>query len=528
MPGTAGARVRKSSTPRPQKKAAQQDEKERFERALINGIPDPAWLKDTEGVFLAVNQAWTVSTGKKAADTIGKSDVEIFGPETAARFHRQDRHVLRTLQPVRVEELLVTHEGNRWFDTVITPLLDDSGKAIGTIGIAREITERKLLEEQFLRTQRMDSIGSLAGGIAHDLNNILGPILMSSSMLQEEVPPATRRELVNIIQEAAQRGADIVNQVLTFARGAKGQRKILEPRVLVRQVERILRDILPKSITFCTSLPDGLWNVVGDTTQLHQVFVNLCVNARDAMPAGGTLEISASNWELDQRACAKFHDAKPGRYVRIVVSDTGAGVPESIRDKIFDPFFTTKELGKGTGLGLSTVLGIVKHHDGFVGLDSTEGLGSQFSVYLPATAKTLTQDRLKPPSNLPSGHGELILVVDDEVAICKMAGTILQKQGYHVITALGAREALQLYRENRRRIDAVVTDLAMPTMDGIELIKELKSIDPALPIIASTGQSVEQRYKELIPLNVRWKLSKPYTAQELLAAVHEAVEKQTS
>lgn len=480
-------------------------------------------MKNKDGVFLAVNHAWEHFTGIQGPAVIGKTSIEIFGEEIAGRLLRQDQEVMHSMRPLRVEESFVTERGTVWFDTLITPLLNSKGQVTGTVGIAREITERKMMEEQFLRTQRIESIGSLASGIAHDLNNILGPILMSASMLQESLPGQTSQELINIIHEAAQRGADIVSQVLTFARGAKGHRKQLDPRLLIRQVERILRETLPKSITFKTSVAEGLWNIIGDTTQLYQVFINLCVNARDAMPNGGTLIVSVDNCEMDKCAVAQIPEARPGRYVRIVTTDTGSGIPDIIREKIFDPFFTTKDLGKGTGLGLSTVLGIVKSHGGFVTLASEVGCGSQFSVYFPAAEKKQAAEKQASPSALPGGQGELILIVDDELPICKMAGTILKKKGYRVLTASGGKEALQLYRTHSRDINVVLTDLAMPSMDGLELIQSLKEITPGVTVIASTGQSSEQRYKDLVPTKADWMLPKPYTAQQLLDVIHQAV-----
>ncbi|MEI8233214.1 MAG: PAS domain-containing protein [Verrucomicrobiota bacterium] len=495
-------------------------ESERTQRAILDGIPDPAWMKNKEGVFLAVNRAWSLFIGKDEASVIGRPDSAIFNRAIAARVRQQDLAVMESRQPLRIEESFPGPHGQTYFDTALTPLCDEQGEPVGVIGIARDITERKRMEEQFLRNQRMESIGSLASGIAHDLNNILGPIMMSASMLQEEMSMETAEELITIIQEAAQRGADIVSQVLTFARGAKGERKPMEPRFLIRQVERILKEILPKSITLTSSFPEGLWNVTGDLTQLHQVFVNLCVNARDAMPCGGTLRLSAKNCDIGAATAAEIPDAKPGRYVRMMVADSGVGIPEATIGKIFDPFFTTKELGKGTGLGLSTVLGIVRSHGGFVTIESKVGKGSKFSVFFPATEELLLQPKPKEKPALPAGAGECILIVDDEIPICKMAGTILHKMGYHVLTAPGAEEALEIYRQRNGAVQAVLTDLAMPRMDGQALIQALKEMNPAAVIIASTGQA---GLKEPARHGAEFFLPKPYNAEQLLATVHQAV-----
>lgn len=492
---------------------------------ILDGIPDPAWMKTRDGVFLAVNRAWSLFTGKEPEQAVGNKDSDIFDQTIASRMRQQDRAVILSKQPIRIEEILPGTEGQNYFDTVLTPLFDGNKEVTGIIGIARDVTERKTMEEQFLRNQRMESIGSLASGIAHDLNNILGPIMMSASMLREERSLQTFDELVTIIQEAAQRGADIVSQVLAFARGTKGERKPMQPRFLIRQVERILKEILPKSIAFTASLSDGLWNITGDLTQLHQVFVNLCVNARDAMPDGGTLRLSAKNCELSATVASRIPNARPGCYVRMTVADSGTGIPPDIVGKIFEPFFTTKEPGKGTGLGLSTVLGIVHSHNGFIALDTKTGRGSKFDIYLPATMEPLAADAAnkamaEQPAPLPVGNGETILVVDDEVSICKMAGTILDKKGYRVLTASGGKEALELIRRHGGTIRAVLTDLAMPGMDGWSLIRTLKKTASGAALIASTGQSVS---KDQRPHGAHYFLGKPYTATQLLQTVHQAI-----
>jgi len=496
---------------------------EHISAIILDGLPDATWMKDKNGIYLAVNQAWRIYTGMEKEDIAGKSAAEIYGTELADKLHREDLAVMVSGQPLRFEESFTKEQGTIWFDTMITPLFNEQNEAIGTIGIARDITERKQIEEKFLRNQRMESLGSLAGGIAHDLNNILGPIMMSSSLLREDLPKQTLRELTAIIQEATQRATDIVSQLLTFARGAKGERKILKADVLLDQVEKMLKEILPKSITFTPSLPEDIWNISGDMTQLHQVLINLCLNARDAMPKGGNLSLKAENYKVAKSFPAFPSEAKPGRYVKITVADTGGGIPPEVMGKIFDPFFTTKVSGKGTGLGLPTVLGIVKNHGGFVTIESKVHKGSQFNVYFPATAESLSATKPQEQVPLPEGHGELVLIVDDEQSICKMAETILSQKGYKTLAAHGGKEALELYKKNSSNIKAVLTDVVMPVMDGVAFTRALKTISPSLPVIASTGQATELCYKELRNLKVRLFLSKPYNARQLLSIVKQAV-----
>ena len=494
-------------------------------RVLVETLPDVIYEFDAAtGNVTFLNLEFERVTGWTRMEWIGKPFTGLLHPDDLPLAQGAFMKNCRGKTPGRNEFRILCKAGHYATGEFTSIPQIHKGKVVGELGIARDITERKQLEEHLLRTQRLESIGSLAGGIAHDLNNILGPIIMSASMLGQDLPQETARELVVIIQEAAQRGADIVSQVLTFARGAKGEHKILEPRALIGQVERFLKETLPKTITFKASLAEGLWNVTGDMTQLHQVFVNLCVNARDAMPEGGNLSLSAKNFEVGQQFASKVPEAKPGRYVRINVTDTGTGIPREISQKIFDPFFTTKAQGKGTGLGLSTALGIVKSHGGFVMVESKRGKGSKFSVYFPATVASQAPARFQERAPIPPGKGELILVVDDEISICKMAQTILAKTGYTIVTASGGKEALELFKKHGATIKAVLTDLAMPAMDGVALTRALREMSPSLPVIASTGLAADLRHKELRHLNVRSFLSKPYSAQQLLAVVHHALQ----
>ncbi|MEI6560948.1 MAG: response regulator [Verrucomicrobiota bacterium] len=493
-------------------------------RVLVEKLPDVIYEFDAAtGKVTFLNLEFERFTGWLRSEWIGKAFTDLIHPEDIPGALDTFKKTCRGKTTSRHELRVLCKSGQYAIGEFTGIPQIHGGQIVGELGIARDITARKDMEEHLLRTQRLESIGSLAGGIAHDLNNILGPIIMSSSILGEDLSKETAKELVFIIQEAAQRGADIVNQVLTFARGAKGQQKILEPRTLITQVERFLKETLPKTITFKVALPEGLWNVTGNITQLHQVFVNLCVNARDAMPEGGKLSLCAKNFEVCERFAAKVPEAKPGQYVRINVTDTGSGMPREILHKIFDPFFTTKAPDKGTGLGLSTVLGIVKSHGGFMRVESKVGKGSKFSVYFPATVKCQARSSLQKDATLPPGQGELILIVDDEPSICKMAHTILVQSGYTTLTAAEGKEALDLFKKHGSSIRAVLTDLAMPVMDGLTLTRALKEISPSLPVIASTGQASEKRYNELQQLNVRSFLSKPYSAGQLISVIHHAL-----
>jgi len=356
--------------------------------------------------------------------------------------------------------------------------------------------------------------------MAHDLNNILAPIMMSASMLNEKgISAETRRQLISGIEEAAQRGASIVGQVLTFARGVKGRHTVLDTQVLAEQIGRIVKETFPKSILFSLSVPEHLWNITGDSTQLHQVLLNLCVNARDAMPEGGSLDLSLENFEVDDTFAFMVHGAKPGCYVRFSVADSGIGIPKHIVDRIFEPFFTTKEPGKGTGLGLSTAVGIVRSHGGFLKVESAPGKGASFQVFLPATTDTVRQTGSAEKPAISRGHGETILVVDDEPEIVNVLEAILKQNGWKVVKAADGLEGVAAFLNYSDQIRAVVTDMVMPNLDGLGLIRSIRKLAPNLPIMVSSGYSNEQSREALSELRVSAYLKKPFSARQLTAEV---------
>ena len=391
-----------------------------------------------------------------------------------------------------------------------------------------DVTEKKKLEAQFLRAQRMESIGTLAGGIAHDLNNLLSPILMATQLLQLKAQDETSLKMLGILQTNAERGSEMIKQILSFARGVSGERVTVQLKHLIKEVTKILKETFPKSIEISFKITDDLWLVTGDATQLHQVLMNLCINARDAMPNGGKLLLEASNCAVDETYAEMTNDAEPGRFVRITVTDTGGGISVDNLNRIFDPFFTTKEVGQGTGLGLSTVLGIVKGHQGFINVYSEPGKGSQFRLYLPANETLLPYITVPTPPQLPTGQGELILVVDDESAIREIARTTLEAFNYRVITANEGAEAIAVFAQKRADIKLVLTDIMMPVMDGIALIRALRTIEPAIKIIASSGLAENGKAAEATNEGVKAFLAKPYTASTLLKTLAEVLHAQAT
>ena len=400
---------------------------------------------------------------------------------------------------------------------------DEQGAPARAIGTCQDITARRQLEQQYLRAQRMESIGTLAGGIAHDLNNVLAPILLSIGLLQEDERDTERLEILATIEASAKRGAGMVGRLLSFARGADGRREDVQVPSLVRDLATIVRDTFPKNIAFDDRLGPDLWSLQADPTQLHQVLLNLCVNARDAMPDGGQITVTAKNIVIDQAYADVNIDAQVGPYVALVVEDTGAGIPQEIIDKIFDPFFTTKDIGKGTGLGLATSLAIVTGHRGFMRVNSTPGTGTRFDVYLPAQTTRAKQALPVPVSTLPRGTGERVLVVDDEAGIRKIAKRTLEAFGYRVLLAGDGAEAIALYGQHQADIAVVLTDMMMPVMDGPATIQALVRLNPQVRIIAASGLATDARSAGPAGARVMLFLPKPYTAETLLQAIRTAL-----
>jgi signal transduction histidine kinase len=395
---------------------------------------------------------------------------------------------------------------------------------------ARKRAELKEAEARLLRAQRLESIGALASGIAHDLNNILAPIMMSVPMLRWGLKPEEVEKTLVSIETSAQRGADLVKQLLLFGRGVEGNRTALQPRHLIMDMVRMVQETFPKAITLESKSATDLWTVVGDATQIHQVLLNLCVNARDAMPKGGKLTLAAENVHLDEHYASMTADANPGPYVQLRVSDTGHGIPSGIIEKIFDPFFTTKELGHGTGLGLSTVLGIVRSHGGFLDVRSDVGKGTTFTVFLPAAPDEQAPALNPPPAAaIGKGDGELVLVVDDEPEILKITEQNLDRNGYRTLVAGDGVEALVLFTRRQEEIRAVLTDLEMPLMDGITLVRAIRKLDPQIQVIASSGigssQGSQEKLDQLKELGVHTFLAKPYGVDTLLHALQKAFRK---
>jgi PAS domain S-box-containing protein len=398
-----------------------------------------------------------------------------------------------------------------------TLVRDGSGKPTAILYINSDLTEQKKIEAQFLRTQRMESIGALAGGIAHDLNNVLGPIMMAVDVIQADPKNESNSGLLELIGTSAKRGSELVKQILTFARGIDGGRTALSVQRLVAEVVKLAADTFPRNIIVEALIADGIPSVQGDATQIHQILLNLFVNARDAMPEGGEIRIKVNTVTVDERATRFYREAISGRFVLVEVSDTGMGIPAEVLPKIFEPFFTTKAPGKGTGLGLSTVLGIVKGHGGFVEVSSEPGNGTSFLIYLPTDEmEPEIEERVLDPG---FGRNEGILVVDDEAAILEITRETLAAFGYHVLTTGTGEEAVALFKRHDGELNLVIVDLIMPGMSGKTLIARLREIKPEIRVIAVSGISVEPRQVE-----ANYFLKKPYGTSALLKTVRSVLD----
>lgn len=468
------------------------------------------WNKGAENIY-----GWT------AKEAIGRKYAELLSVEILAC--KGASEIARTKGHWEGEASLRTKDGRKVLvEEAWTLVYDSQGHPKSIMVVSADVTEKRELEARTLRAQRLESIGTLAGGIAHDLNNVLTPVLVSVQLLREKMVTDDEKELLDALKSNVLRGARLVKQILTFGRGVKGDRAVVKPAVLLQEIKQFILETFPKSMVLNVGISDNLWPVLGDATQLHQVLLNLCVNARDAMPDGGKLSINMENVMLDEKYAERNLGAVAGPYVLIKVADTGMGIPKAIQNRIFEPFFTTKPLGKGTGLGLSTCFSIVKSHGGFINCYSEPGNGTAFNVYLPANlAKSDVEKQPAPILSLPRGSGELVLVVDDEEIIRDFTQITLESQGYRTLVAGNGEEAIACYKQHRQEVAVVLMDMSMPIMDGPAAVRELKVINPDILIIGTSGLAAVDG--ERTARHLAHFVSKPYTADLLFQVLDKVL-----
>ncbi len=399
---------------------------------------------------------------------------------------------------------------------------DAENKPISIFVMNRDLTEQKKLEAEILRAQRMESISTLASGIAHDLNNVFSPILMGVSILKGRALDEQATSIVNLIESNVSRGAEMVRQVHSIARGIEGEMIVLQPRHFIHDTETLVFQTFPKSIHLHVNIEKDLWNIYGELTQLRRVLLELSVNARDAMPKGGTLTISAKNMELNEPYSSRNLEIKPGKYVVIGVADTGRGIPLDSLDKIFEPYYTTKKDEAHRGLGLASVSGIIKSVNGYVDVKTTDR-GSEFAIYFPAVEEEIKPAQEKSKEEAPMGKGELILVVDDEIDVITTTRDLLEACGYSVVTAMDGTEATAIYLEKKNDIAAVLTDAMMPFMDGASMTRALQKINPNVKVIFMSGLPAHKIDMETAGKAVKGYLQKPFTTDAMLNIMNEAI-----
>jgi two-component system, cell cycle sensor histidine kinase and response regulator CckA len=502
---------------------ALRESEERFRQLAENITESVFWMSEpTALAILYVSPAYERIWGRSGDSLYAnlREWFEAIHPDDRQRV--QTSYFDRSLLGKYDEEYRVIRPDKsiRWIRDRGFPIKNHTGIAYRVVGIAEDITNRKLTEAALRRTERLESLGTLTNGIAHDLNNILTPIMGIVQLLPKKIgnmDDSTKR-LLQILNDSTHRGADLVKQILSFARGVESKPTNIQIGDLLLEIQRVIQQAFPKNIELSLDLPPNIWSISADASMLHQVLMNLCVNARDAMPTGGKLSVTAENLEIDKNYARMNLNASVGNYVAIAVTDTGTGIEPKILDRIFDPFFTTKDIGKGTGLGLSTVVGIVKSHRGFIDVDSKVGKGTRFKVYLPATVTSEIAPVIV-TEQPESGRGELILVVDDEVPIQVITTATLEMHGYRVMTASDGIEAIALYAQHQHEIGVVLMDMMMPNLDSIAIVRTLRKFNPQVQIIAMSGLATSEIVAQTIDEGVKAFLAKPFTPTELLDTI---------
>lgn len=485
--------------------------------ALIDKARDAILVMSLEGLVRYANPGASLLYGWSSAEfeKPGVAD-QLFAP-CADQAKEAQKTTLRTgawagemQQATRSGDCRIVR--SRW-----TLLNNDQGSPDALLLMNTDVTHERQLEAQFLRTQRLQAVWSLAGGMAHDLSNALAPVLMGVQRLQKQITDPESQRTLSIIESNTRRGADMVRQVLTFSRGKEGDRQVLPVERSLRDMERIAAQTFPKSISVVAMTPPDLWPVLGNATQLHQVLVNLCINARDAMPQGGQLTLAADNVRLSAEEAASMPKATPGDYVMILVSDTGTGIPPEVMPHLFEPFFTTKPEGRGTGLGLHTTAQIVSNHGGFIHVRTEPGQGATFEIYFPRAEHSSGEVHAPQGALVEPGGGRRILIADDEESVREMLTSILQDQGYQVTAVRHGGEVITHLEQEPKAPDLVLLDSEMPVMNGQQTLEILRARWPQVRSLRMGTQPSDNAPSPSPALD----LLKPFTTEQLLLAVQK-------
>lgn len=481
-------------------------------------------ITDSTGVIQFVNRAFAAMTGFTAEEAIGKNPRELVksgchDPE----FYRRIWKTILAGNVWRGEIVNRRKNGTTYTEEMtITPVRTKAGEISHFIAIKEDITARKQAEEMMMRAQRLESLGMLASGIAHDLNNMLAPIIFTGPLLRDSLSSPRDLKLLDTLERSAERGAGLVRQILSFAHGTAGELKLIQVKHLARDILGMLEATFPKSIQLDYSIAADAWAVMGDATQLHQVLLNLSLNARDAMPQGGTLHIRLVNRHLTTDQAREIPGGRAGDWLVLDVTDTGTGIAPDVVDHIWEPFFTTKAESKGTGLGLPTVRGIVNRHMGFVELRTKVGHGTTVRVYLPPVRDQSGHSANYMARSLLNGTGELILVVDDDQAIRDTLVSVLGRHGYRVLQASDGVEAIRFFTSHFFEVAAVLIDVGMPVLNGPALARVLLQLSPNLPLISMSGEADGADVSAARELT-RAFLAKPFPIDNLLGCLHRVL-----
>jgi PAS domain S-box-containing protein len=499
---------------------------------VVEQSPVAILITSPDGVIEYANRKFCEVSGYPQEELLGQTPELLKSSQTPDDFYRGLRARLREGKKWEGEYVNRAKDGRQFTVRAnLFPIFDEGGAVTHFVEIMEDITNQRSLEERLGRAQRLESIGNLAGGIAHDLNNILAPVRLGAEFLKTLPFSGKEREIIEVIDISIHRATELVQQVLAFSRGRSGKRDVIALREIIGELERLVRESFPRNVRLDVRLDADLEPVKADATQILQVLMNLCVNGRDAMPEGGVIRLTADNVVLGSAQTASFPGAKPGRHVRIRVSDTGAGIPLQIRDKIFEPFYTTKDVGKGTGLGLSTALGIVQEHAGIIELQSSGPEGTTFVIYLPISTEPLPPPAVraslspfpKPaalsPGGAAPGNGKKILVVDDEAPLRQAISLVLGQCGYTVLEASDGHMAVELIRERGDEVDVVLLDVMMPRLDGVDTLRSLREMRVDVRVIGTSGVIHDPRVEAMRKMGVQHFLLKPYRNRELVSAI---------
>jgi two-component system, cell cycle sensor histidine kinase and response regulator CckA len=494
------------------------DRSRRMLSAVVDGTSDAVFVKDVDGRYLLINDAGAEALGQKVADVIGRDDAAVMAPEAAAEIMARDRTVMESRETVVAEERVETDHGTRLFLSTKSAYLDDEGHVLGLIGISHDVTERRRLEAELQQAQKMEAVGRLAGGVAHDFNNILSVIRGFSDLARKHLDSGQTRmdDWLRHVSRATEQGTALTRQLLAISRRQPLETEVIDLNALVAELDALLRRVIGEDLRLVTVFGASKSSVEANRGQLEQVVMNLAVNARDAMPSGGKLTIETAHNVLDEDAAGKL-GVEPGSYVMLRVSDTGTGMDTETRTRIFEPFFTTKAPGRGTGLGLSTVYGIIKQAGGHIGVQSSPGTGTTFTIHLPVATTTAGEaagETTEAPADRLSGT---LLVAEDDDVLRGLIRAMLEQGGYDVLTARSGEEALEIAAAYSGGIDALVSDVIMPGMRGFELAARLRAQRPGIRVVFVTGYTGDAGEHDLLPGDTL--LTKPFGMDALLGAL---------